>query len=130
MASRNENTCICSFQGDFSVLLPLSNSQASPRSRCRPPLFLLFSLFFFCSCLPQQASRIPSHLQPKSSAFSPLSLPAVLGWIKKAEKKQKKRKIHEKIKKPPPQLRGSTNMPIFDRVHECKEYEYWNEKKV
>ena len=25
---------------------------------------------------------------------------------------------------------GSTNMPLFDRVHECKEYEYWNEKKV
>ena len=21
-------------------------------------------------------------------------------------------------------------MPLFDRVHECKEYEHWNEKKV
>ena len=46
MASRNENTCICSFQGDFSVLLPLSDSQASPRSRCRPSLFLLLFSFF------------------------------------------------------------------------------------
>ena len=24
---------------------------------------------------------------------------------------------------------GSTNMPLFGRAHECKEYEHWNEKK-
>ena len=23
----------------------------------------------------------------------------------------------------------STNMPLFGRAHECKEYEHWNEKK-
>ena len=28
-----------------------------------------------------------------------------------------------------PQM-GSTNMPLFDRAHKCKEYEYWSEKKV
>ena len=25
---------------------------------------------------------------------------------------------------------GSTNMPLFGRAHECKEYEHWSEKKV
>ena len=25
---------------------------------------------------------------------------------------------------------GSTNMPLFGRVYECKEYEHWSEKKV
>ena len=33
-------------------------------------------------------------------------------------------------KKKPLVQEGSRNMPFFDRVHECKEYEYYSEKKV
>ena len=25
---------------------------------------------------------------------------------------------------------GSTNMPLFGRIHKCKEYEHWSEKQV
>ena len=38
--------------------------------------------------------------------------------------------IYKKTKYPLALQRGSTNMPLFGRVHECKEYEYWNEKKA
>ena len=84
-------------------------------------LFLSFLLFFSRSCLSQQASRC---FLPSAALLCPSQPP--ISRLRK-EKKEKQ------TKKLPPASQpqgGSTNMPLFGRVHECKEYEYWNEKKV
>ena len=54
-------------------------------------------LFFSCSCLPQQASRIPSNLPSRAAHLSPLSAPKTSSWPilssprEKGRKKEKKR---------------------------------------
>ena len=100
----------------LSRLLPLWHAPL----KLKDPFFLLSFPFFFCSCLPQQASRC---FLPSAALLCPS--PPPISRLKKRKKK--------KTKKLPPTSQpqgGSTNMPLFGRVHECKEYEYWNEKKV
>ena len=112
-----------------ALLLKKIHVSNPPPSSKAPPRF---SFFYPPSlCLPQQvtlASLCPLQ-PPKDSSFSLLSLPAVLGWIKKAEKKNRKRRIEKKrikIKTSQcPQLRGSTtchlNFCLFKLyiLHQC-----------
>ena len=83
---------------------PLLAAKSSPSSLPFSPSFFPFSLFFFCSCLPQQASRIPSHLQPKSSAFTLRRRRRV----DKASRKEEEKKENLWKSNPAPQLRRST----------------------
>ena len=69
-------------QGDCCVSPPLSN--ASPSWRI--PFFLLSSSFFFCSCLPQQASRC---LLPSAALLCPS--PSPISRLKKKKKRKKQR---------------------------------------
>ena len=79
----------------LAPLFLLWMSRLKKSSLCDTPSFLLFLFFFFSRLFlhsPLLLSAFCPISPPKSSAFSPLSLPAVLGWIKKAEKKQQKKK--------------------------------------
>ena len=88
-----------------------SPPQLSPLFPADPSFWSLFFFFFlyFSSVRIFLSKPTVSRpiCSPKALPSPPLSLPVVLGWIKKAEKKQKKEKSM-KIKKPAPQLRGST----------------------
>ena len=94
-----------------------SRKQKTPL--CRSPLLLFFSSFSQ-SCLPQQAHRISSHL-PAQNLCLPFSLRAPKH---SSPIMPSPGKIKIKIPKKSPGFRGSTNMPLFDRVHECKECEH------
>ena len=125
----------------LGVFLPLSDQLSLPKSglsldlgllcgrpllQKSPPLladiphssFLLFLCFSFVRVFLSKPAVSRPICSPKAL---PSSCAAVLGWIKQAEKKKK-----QKSMKIPscPQLRGSTNMPLFGRVYKCKEYEH------
>ena len=98
--------------------LAFSLSGTPPQAEGSPlsSFFRLSSVRVFLSKL-----AVASCHPPHSSARAHLPSAA---WKKRKKKKTKKL---------PPASQpqgGSTNMPLFGRVHECKEYEYWNEKKV
>ena len=76
------------------------------RSADISPPFLFLVLLSFCASLTQQASRIPSHLQPKSSASLLRRRPRVDEASRKSE--EEKKKIYENPILPP--VEGVYNM--------------------
>ena len=97
-----------------------------PSPSWRPPFLLSFpDSFFSFFFLPLFVSSFAS--QP-SSATHPICRPQ----SSPLESRQRNSKKIIIIPRKPQLLGwgGSTNMPLFGRVHECKEYEHWNKKKV
>ena len=107
----------CSFPRYVSLSVPPLQSVfplKDPQKKCSalwfPPLYsnektcLLWWLVVLLSSCPKAAhSRDLSEAAPKSNN-NPKKNPKLLG--------------------------GSTNMPLFGRAHECKEYEHWSKEKV
>ena len=101
-----------------------------------------------CLCLPQQAilgstaplvskDPIPVHQHGRPYLLQLVPCvergpPTLLGCCQSLQNTpfQCYIKHFKKNYKPSSPQRGSTNMPIFGRVHECKEYEHWSEKQV
>ena len=95
--------------------------KASPPVCCIPvPLDLYFStffhLFFFCSCLPQQASRIPSNLPPESRPLeSPLCPKNQLLTIMSSGSSEKGRK--KKRPKINPKKKNSASGGVYNHIY-------------
>ena len=106
-------------------LLKISLSLPPP-GNLRSFLFsrLPFFSFFFLPLF------VPSFASQPSSATHPICRPQ----SSPLESRQRKTKKIILIPRSPAPRVGewgwSTNMPLFGRVHECKEYEHWNKKKV
>ena len=82
-----------------------------------PPAPVAAPLCFFPPFLPFSASH---HLL---SVPRPISSPPP-AWFRGGQKSKRKIKYKKTLSG------GSTNMPLFGRVHECKEHEQWSEKQV
>ena len=98
----------------FPLWLP---TYSLPQPQRKDIFIIIFSLLAASplSCLspPPAARLIPSHGRPKQ----PVS-------------RVVRKYIYIKKKQSAVSHGGSTNMPLFGRVYECKECEHWSEKKV
>ena len=85
------------------------------------------------SNVPKALLNILPQVSPPHCISNPLpdsltTQPGSSIWLFKSPPLGKKCDLQQ-MKKTSPKW-GSTNMPLFGRAHECKEYEHWNEKKV
>ena len=104
--------------------LPRPLLSQSPTLRNLWRLLLVFNSFSYL-CLPPQ-TILPAATRPI------WWLPLILSSCPRAAHLRGSQKTtkNNNNKKSSSSSGGSTNMPLFGRVHKCKEYEYWNEKKV